>query len=594
LIAFRYRLLEGVSSLLPYKVLACDYDGTLASEDHMGPEVLVALEQARSTGLRLILVTGRTFFELIRVCERLDLFDAVVAENGGVLYFPAEGTIKDLAPAPPLELLVELDRRGITFHAGRVIVGTARAMEEQARAALAAVGASVAFTYNRDALMLLPAGISKGSAVRQVIHRFGLSFHDVLALGDAENDVDLFEACGWAGCPASAVPEVRERAEWIFDGANGEAIARAILGPILSGQLPFWQSPRHRIELGWAVKTSEPVTVAARGVNLVIQGDPLSGKSWLAGGLVERLLNRHYALCVFDPEGDFHVLARLAGVTWVELRDDASLEHALGQFAMDPEACVVMDFSLLPHGKKVELVGRGLNLIRQLRDQLGVPHWVFLDEAHYLLHPGGVREEDIGIEKRGFCLISYKPSWLRKSLRKAIDVLVASRTTAEAELSFLHSFLVESFGGDPAVSSVLPHLPPGEFVLVRGEATGEARALTFVPIQRETSHVRHRKKYADVLLAPEQRFYFRRPDGEVIAVAGSLNEFVRALARTDDRVLTHHASHNDFSRWIMGVYTDQDVGRQIRKFERRWIQEEIPDLRGAIEHLLTSQYGSGP
>jgi hypothetical protein len=71
-------------------------------------------------------------------------------------------------------------------------------MEEQARAALAAVGASVAFTYNRDALMLLPAGISKGSAVRQVIHRFGLSFHDVLALGDAENDVDLFEACGWA------------------------------------------------------------------------------------------------------------------------------------------------------------------------------------------------------------------------------------------------------------------------------------------------------------------------------------------------------------------------------------------------------------
>jgi hydroxymethylpyrimidine pyrophosphatase-like HAD family hydrolase len=49
LIAFRYRLVEGVSS--------------------------------RSTGLRLILVTGRTFFEPIRVCERLDLFDAVVAEN---------------------------------------------------------------------------------------------------------------------------------------------------------------------------------------------------------------------------------------------------------------------------------------------------------------------------------------------------------------------------------------------------------------------------------------------------------------------------------------------------------------------------------
>ena len=129
--------------------------------------------------------------------------------------------------------------------------------------------------------------------------------------------------------------------------------------------------------------------MAARGLNLVIQGDPLSGKSWLAGGLVERLLSRRYAICVFDPEGDFHVLARLAGVTWIVLRDDTSLEHTLGQFGTNPAACVVIDFSVLPHAKKVELVGRGLGLIRQLRHRLGVPHWVFVDEAHYLLHQGG-------------------------------------------------------------------------------------------------------------------------------------------------------------------------------------------------------------
>ncbi len=46
-------------------------------------------------------VTGRTFFELSRVCDRLDLFDAVVAENGGVLYFPAAGRICDMAVGPP-------------------------------------------------------------------------------------------------------------------------------------------------------------------------------------------------------------------------------------------------------------------------------------------------------------------------------------------------------------------------------------------------------------------------------------------------------------------------------------------------------------
>jgi hydroxymethylpyrimidine pyrophosphatase-like HAD family hydrolase len=83
-----------------FAALACDYDGTLAFADRIGPEALAALERARQTGLRLILVTGRTFFDLTRVCERLDLFDGVVAENGAVLYFPRAGALRDLAPPP--------------------------------------------------------------------------------------------------------------------------------------------------------------------------------------------------------------------------------------------------------------------------------------------------------------------------------------------------------------------------------------------------------------------------------------------------------------------------------------------------------------
>jgi hydroxymethylpyrimidine pyrophosphatase-like HAD family hydrolase len=83
-----------------FRALACDYDGTLATHDRIGSEALRALLRAREAGLRLILVTGRVFFELIRVCERLDLFHVAVAENGGILYFPGSGTIRNLAPPP--------------------------------------------------------------------------------------------------------------------------------------------------------------------------------------------------------------------------------------------------------------------------------------------------------------------------------------------------------------------------------------------------------------------------------------------------------------------------------------------------------------
>jgi hydroxymethylpyrimidine pyrophosphatase-like HAD family hydrolase len=46
------------------RALACDYDGTLATEDRLVPATLAALERARTAGLRLVLLTGRTFFEL--------------------------------------------------------------------------------------------------------------------------------------------------------------------------------------------------------------------------------------------------------------------------------------------------------------------------------------------------------------------------------------------------------------------------------------------------------------------------------------------------------------------------------------------------
>lgn len=584
------------SSLLDYdlmvmKALACDYDGTLASEDRIGPPALHALESARQAGLRLILVTGRTFFELIRVCERLDLFDAVVAENGGVLYFPAAGVISDQAPPPPSRLLAELDRRGVFFQAGRVIVGTARSDEALVRESLAASQVSLEIVYNRAALMLLPSGVSKGAAVRQVVSNLGLSFHDVLALGDAENDIDLFDACGWAGCPSNAVPVLKERADWVFPGEDGAAVAEAIAGPIVTGSLPPSRLQRQQIAIGWAVGSSETVTIPARGINLLIQGDPLSGKSWLAGGLIERLLARRYALCVIDPEGDFHTLARLPGVSWAEVTEETQLESALGRLERDPQACVVADLSTLPHAKKMTAIRKGFELIRRLRRRLGVPHWVVLDEAHYSLHPEGVEDQAVGLKDKGFCLVTYRASWLRESVMKVIDLLILASTTIPEELYFLRSLLGGSHGGGAEAIQALPGLQRGKFLLVSEEEGGGRSFLTFAAPPRETLHVRHLRKYADSALPPERRFFFRDPGGWLAAAAESLSEFRQAVATVEERVLAFHAARGDFSRWLLSAFADRELGGQIRKIEARWRREEIPDLRQAIMKLIANRYG---
>lgn len=81
--------------------LATDYDGTLASDGAVRPQTWAALQRLRASGRRLVLVTGRELDDLRRVCERLEVFDCVVAENGALLYWPGSGRQSLLAEAPP-------------------------------------------------------------------------------------------------------------------------------------------------------------------------------------------------------------------------------------------------------------------------------------------------------------------------------------------------------------------------------------------------------------------------------------------------------------------------------------------------------------
>src|SRR5437762_1035883 len=108
-----------------YVALACDYEGTLATDGVVSPQTIAALERVRASGRKLILVTGRVLEDLQRVFPRLDLFTSIVAENGAVLYHPTDATQQLLGKVPPEQFLQALQERGVTpLSTGRVIVAT--------------------------------------------------------------------------------------------------------------------------------------------------------------------------------------------------------------------------------------------------------------------------------------------------------------------------------------------------------------------------------------------------------------------------------------------------------------------------------------
>src|SRR5580700_1827464 len=93
-----------------HRVLACDYDGTLATEGVCSPATIGSLQRVAEAGMRLILVTGRTREELEDVFDAGDLFAAIVVENGAVVIDVASGDETLLAPRLPRGLAEELAR----------------------------------------------------------------------------------------------------------------------------------------------------------------------------------------------------------------------------------------------------------------------------------------------------------------------------------------------------------------------------------------------------------------------------------------------------------------------------------------------------
>jgi hydroxymethylpyrimidine pyrophosphatase-like HAD family hydrolase len=209
--------------------LATDYDGTLAEEGVTAPSTIAALARFKASGRKLILVTGRPLGELKIVFSRLDLFDVVVAENGGLLYFPETSTVRLLA-APPSEFFVtRLRELGVDELAvGETIIATHIGHHETMRRTITALAIDLEIILNTDALMVLPVGTNKASGLVAALAELSLSPASVAAIGDAENDIVFLKHCGYAVAVANALPEVKAVAHVVTTESHGAGVEELI------------------------------------------------------------------------------------------------------------------------------------------------------------------------------------------------------------------------------------------------------------------------------------------------------------------------------------------------------------------------------
>ena len=107
---------------------------------------------------------------------RLDLFDRVIAENGAVLYRPADKKVELLAEPPSAAFVTALRARNVTpLAVGRVIVTSWEPQQDAVLEAINDLGLELQIIFNKGAVMVLPAGINKASGLLTALRELALA-----------------------------------------------------------------------------------------------------------------------------------------------------------------------------------------------------------------------------------------------------------------------------------------------------------------------------------------------------------------------------------------------------------------------------------
>jgi hydroxymethylpyrimidine pyrophosphatase-like HAD family hydrolase len=544
-----------------YSLLATDYDGTLAQDGRVSAGTVAALKRLLATGRRLVLVTGRVMDELLPLFPEITLFEWVVAENGALLYHPATKAEKALAERPPATFIQALERKqGVgPINVGRVIVATWRPHESAVLDAIRAMGLDLQVIFNKGAVMILPAGVTKASGLAAALKEMNLSPHEAVGVGDAENDHAFLQQCECAVAVSNALPAIKERADLVSRGDHGAGVTELIDQMVASDLAKLeCRLTRHHLLLG-ADESGQEVRLSPYGPGVLIAGPSGSGKSTATTSVLERLAEHRYQFCLIDPEGDFEALD--FAINLGTRRTGPAVEEVM-QLLARPGQNVVVNLVGLRLADRPGFFLRLLPLLLELRARTARPHWLVIDEAHHLLppswEPGSLA---FPADLKNALFITVHPDQVHPIALANVGAVIAVGGAPEETLNL---FCKSVSCTPPAWTG--PPLETGEVVLWQ-RARGEAPRRVRIAPSRTERH-RHTRKYAEGELPPERSFFFRGPEGKLNLRAQNLILFLQIAEGVDDQTWLHHLGQGDYSHWFREMIKDDELASEAQAVEQ--------------------------
>jgi len=258
------------------RLLFVDLDGTLLNSDsEITPNSLVAVEQCTKAGISVVMATARPPRSSKAYYEQLKLDTPSIHYNGAIvhdfatgstlLHHPMSGALAkelseraieiDASAIISLEvsdnwymnrrsedLLTRTEREGFApDHVGdlepyfdepvtKVLISFPKTSVDDAEARLSTrLGERLVFTRSEEWLLqVMDAGVSKGAAAEFMMKTLGVRRDKVAAIGDAPNDIPMFDAARLSIAMANGYAEVRSAADHVTLSNDEDGVAVAI------------------------------------------------------------------------------------------------------------------------------------------------------------------------------------------------------------------------------------------------------------------------------------------------------------------------------------------------------------------------------
>jgi HAD superfamily hydrolase (TIGR01484 family) len=567
-----------------YHVLACDYDGTIALNGTVDDGTLASLTRLRQSGRRLVLVTGRELDDLFRVFPHTEMFDRVVAENGALLYRPESREEVALGESPNTEFVKMLRERNISpLSVGRVIVATWEPNETAVLESIRNLGLELQVIFNKGAVMVLPSGINKATGLAAALAELGLSPHNAIGVGDAENDHAFLSLCECSVAVANALPLLKDRADLVTKLDHGAGVAELIDGLVatdLEELAPKLR--RHNILLG-RTDGGRKVTVEPYGESILVTGTSGGGKSTLVTGLLERIGEQGYQYCIIDPEGDYENFE--GAVVMGDAQRSPGVDEVMDLLGKPDQNAVVNLLGVRLEDRPSFFEGF-LPRLQELRARTGRPHWIVVDEAHHLM-PTSWNRVPLTLPKEfhGMILITVHPDHVSPTVLSAVNTIIAIGESPDKQIKAVVETLGETVPVIPQVK-----LEPGEGVMWMRSTEREPVVFRSVPPKSERR--RHQRKYAEGELGEDRSFYFQGPEGKLNLRAQNLGLFIQIAAGIDDETWLYHLRQGDYSRWFREAIKDEELAREAQMIEKIEKSRSLPasESRSLIEDAINKRY----